>query len=108
METANEIRSAVKNIRYYTQIIHDLAKQQFDKDFDIGNLVGMAVEPGSKRFDTLGCIQANTEWLNVYCNNIEANVKHAEELDGKLRPEEETEEEKLPNEIKPSQEDLPF
>jgi len=89
MDTGNELRQAIKNIRYYTEEIDRLAKQQFNIDFDMGNLVGMEVEPGSKRFNCIGMIETNVEWINVYCNNIEANINHAEELDKELKPKDE-------------------
>ena len=87
METAPEIRSALKNIRYYAEQIYELSKKQFNRDFDIGTVTGMNPEPGTVRFDCLGSIGAATNWIGTYCDNIESNVKHAEELDQKLRPE---------------------
>ena len=98
METAAEIRSALKNIRYYAEQIYELSKKQFNRDFDIGTVTGMNPEPGTVRFDCLGSIGAATNWIGTYCDNIEVNVKHAEGLDQKLRP--------VPEEIK--EEDLPF
>jgi len=86
METGNEIRSAVKNIRYYSEKIQELSKQQFDKDCEMSELTGINTEPGSIRFDCLGTIAAATNWIGTYCDNIEANVKQAEGQDQKLRP----------------------
>lgn len=86
METGNEIRSAVRNIRYYCEKVQELSKAQFNRDFDMGKLTGMNPEPGSVRFDCLGIIRSAANWIGVYCENIEANVKYAEELDEKLRP----------------------
>jgi hypothetical protein len=86
MEAAAEIRSALKNIRYYAEQIEALARRQFDRDMEIGLATGMNPEPGSVRFDCLGCIGAATKWIDTYCDNIESNVKHAESQDSKLRP----------------------
>ncbi len=86
METGSEIRSTVKNLRYYAEQVDKLAKTQFDRDFDIGKLTGMNSEPGGARFDCLGRIGVVAHWIELYCDNIEANLKSAEELDGKLRP----------------------
>ena len=86
METASEIRSALKNLRYYSKQIYELSKKQFERDFEIGLVTGMNPEPGSVRFDCLGAVGAATSWIETYCDNIESNVKHAEELDQKLRP----------------------
>lgn len=86
METANEIRNAVNNIRYYSKQINELAKKQFGRDFDIGVVVGIQTVPGSLRFDCLGAIGAATHWIETYCNNIEANIGQAEKLDNELRP----------------------
>lgn len=96
METASEIRSALKNIRYYADQIYELSKKQFNRDFDVGTATGMNPEPGSIRFDCLGAIGAATKWFDTYCNNIESNLKHAEEQDQKLRPVPEEKEEDLP------------
>lgn len=94
METGNEIRSAAKNIRYYAEQIHKFVKQQFNRDCDIGQITGMNPEPGSVRFECLGCIDSASNWINLYCENIEANVQRAEKQDDKLRPPlEESEEE---------------
>ena len=86
METANEIKSALKNIRYYSKQINELSKKQFERDFEIGHVTGMNPEPGSVRFDCLGAIGTATHWIETYCDNIEANVKGAESQDQKLRP----------------------
>lgn len=94
METASEIRSILNNIRFYSKKLEELAKQQFNKDCEIGQVVGINPEPGGVRFNCLGAIGAATKWIETYCDNIEVNVKSAEEQDQKLRPlPEETEEE---------------
>ena len=86
METASEIRSAVGNIRFYANNIEKLARKQFERDMEIGQITGVNSEPGTVRFDCLGAMGAATNWIETYCDNIEANVKHAEEQDQKLRP----------------------
>ena len=86
METASEIRSALNNIRFYSKKIEELAKKQFNRDFEIGQVTGMNPEPGTIRFDCLGAIGTATSWIETYCNSIEANIKGAESQDQKLRP----------------------
>ena len=104
METASEIRSALNNIRFYSKKIEELAKQQFNRDFEIGQVTGMNPEPGTIRFDCLGAISTATNWIETYCENIEANVKGAESQDQKLRPlpegQENTEEAITPEEFR--------
>ncbi len=85
METSSELKSAINNIRYYTEQIANLSKKQFNIDFEIGNKIGMNIEPGSKRFECLASVIAATDWIETYCQNIESNIKHAEELDGEIR-----------------------
>ena len=85
METANEIRSAVNNIRYYAKVVSELSKKQFNRDIEIGQVVGVNTEPGSIRFDCLGAIGAATKWIETYCDNIIENTKWAEAQDSKLR-----------------------
>lgn len=86
METGNEIKSAIKNIRYYCDKIDELARKQFNRDCEIGQVTGINPEPGTKRFDSLGLVGMAITWMRVYCDNIEVNVKHAEEEDEKLKP----------------------
>jgi len=85
METSSELKSAINNLRYYTKRIAELARQQFDLDFEVGNQLGMNIEPGSKRFECLAAVIAATDWIETYCHNIESNIKHAEELDEEIR-----------------------
>ena len=98
METSNEIRSAIKNIRYYAEKIKELTKQQQQKDIDIGTIIGMQQDAGSRRFQAIGCISTAVEWIDVYCDNIESNLKGAESEDEKLR---------LPNEKEAEIADIP-
>lgn len=85
METSNELKSCVKNIRFYINKIDELAKQQLTRDIDIGIAVGIELEPGVMRFDSLHAILSNADWIHSFINGIEINIKHAEEQDDKLR-----------------------
>lgn len=81
MQTANEIRSAVDNIRYYSQRINELVRQQIELDV---RLKDINAQVGSIRFDCLGAIDSGVALINVYCHGIEANLKVAVEQDRKL------------------------
>lgn len=85
MKTALEIRNALENIRYYSQRIDTLARQQFELD---ASLEEMNTKVGSIRFDALGAIGASCGWLITYCNSIETNLKTAEKQDRLLQTEE--------------------
>lgn len=90
MQTANEIRSAVENIRYNAGRIALLDKQQFDIDVGLGSKVGVNVGIATTRFDCLGAIALGCTWIGIYCDNILANLKTAEEQDKLLhKPEKE-------------------
>lgn len=84
MQTAEEIRGYIKNIRYYANKVSSLTRQQFSLDYERGNKEGINTGPGSVRFECLGCIDAAATYINTYCDNIEANLKSAEEQDKKL------------------------
>lgn len=92
MDTSSELKQATKNIRYYGNRIKELAKMQIDKDIKIGEIKGFEIEPTDKRFNALGIMQTNADWFEIYCNNIDANIKHAEEEDGRFISKEELEE----------------
>jgi len=86
MQVASEIKSAVDNIKYYSQKISELVKQQIELDVRIGNI---NTQVGSVRFDCLGAIDSGASWIDTYCYNIEAKLKVAVEQDKKLHiPEE--------------------
>ncbi len=85
MDTGNELRSAVKNIRYYSEKVKELAKLQLDKDFTVGTILGINTDIGSTRFENLGAMHSAADWLETYCDNIEANLVNAEKQDDKLR-----------------------
>ena len=86
METAKEIRSSLQNIQYYSNRIKELTKLQMEKDVNTGHLLGIDTGAGTIRFDSIGTIQAAGEWIEVYCENIENNLKSAEAQDKKLLP----------------------
>ena len=89
MQTAGDIKSAVNNIKYYTQKITELTKRQFDQDWSKGGETGINSAPGSTRFMALGAITGACNFINVCCANIETNLASAEELEKKLFAEEE-------------------
>lgn len=91
MQTATEIASNLKNLRYYSQKVAELAKQQFDLDFARGLEIGISTGPGSIRFDCMGAITSACSWIETYCSNIEANLDTAVKQDKVLHTEEEEE-----------------
>ena len=84
MQTSKEIRSNLNNIRYYAGKIQELIKLQFDTDCEAGNRLGIETGAGSKRFGSLGIIHTAAEWVKVYCENMEVNLKNAEAQDKEL------------------------
>lgn len=88
MQTATEIASNLKNLRYYNQKINGLARQQLDLDVKRGHEIGIAAGPGSIRFDSLACIQSACTLIDTYCQNIEANLESAVNQDKVLHIEE--------------------
>lgn len=89
MKTSSEIRSTLNNIKFYATEVEKLAKRQFDIDYETGEVLGINIEPGSMRFESLGAIMSASKWIEVYCENIESNLKYAEKFDGKLNVPEE-------------------
>jgi len=84
MQTAQDITSCLKNIRYYSEKIAALSKQQLELDWTQGEQegkVGKYSMPNSIRFESLACIASACEWLDIYCSNIEANLRTAENQD---------------------------
>ena len=79
MQTGNEMRTCIKNIRYYTDKLTALASKQFDLDFDKTNS-----DAGTIRADCIAAIGIATEWLNAYCSNIEVHITSAEEQDTEM------------------------
>jgi len=91
MQKAQEITSNLKNLRYYSSKIAELAKQQFEMDYNRGEEIGINSDPGSARFDSLGAIVSACEWIEIYCDNIEKNLQSAIKQDKLLHIEEENE-----------------
>lgn len=81
MQTAEDMRNALKNIRYYSEKIRELLRKQLDLDFQNK---AVNVDVGTVRFDCLGIIGGSTYWLDIYCDNIESNLKSAEAQDKEL------------------------
>lgn len=86
MKTAPEIKNALDCIKYYNTRIKELSHQQFNED---SNLNDMNTQVGSLRFDALGAIGANCEWIDIYCLNIQKNLETAVKQDKLLQSEEE-------------------
>lgn len=84
MDTSSEIRSSINNILYYANKVQDLTKLQMEKDAETGLLLGIDTNVGSIRFECIGAIRTAAEWIQVYCENIESNLKTAESLDKEL------------------------
>lgn len=95
MQTAQEITSNLKNLRYYSDKIAELAKKQFELDFARGQEIGINSGPGSIRFDCMGAIASACRWINTYCDNIDANLQSAIKQDKTLHIEEEIEQQQL-------------
>lgn len=95
MQTAQEITSNLKNLRYYSDKIAELAKRQFDLDFARAQEIGINSGPGSIRFDCMGAITSACKWIGIYCDNIDANLQSAIKQDKTLHIEEEVEQQRF-------------
>ena len=84
MQTSEEMKSYLKNIRFYTEQVNKLARKQFKADEESANKIGIAEEPGGIRFDCLLCIILACEKVQLYTQNIESNINQAEAQDKKL------------------------
>jgi len=89
MQTATEITSNLQNLRYYSDKIALLAKEQFQIDYTRGQELGINAGPGSIRYDCMGAIMSACTWISTYCDNINANLQSAIEQDKVLHTEEE-------------------
>lgn len=88
MKTAKEIESRINNINYECGKIKGLVKEQIDADFKLGNINAQA---GSIRFDALGAISGNCEWVHTYLQGMFSNLQAAVKQDKLLiKPDEET------------------
>lgn len=88
MQTTQEITSNLRNLRYYSDQIAKLARQQLNLDFKRGHEVGVNANVGTIRFDCLGAIDSACKWINTYCDNIDANLTVAIRYDKELHSEE--------------------
>jgi len=95
MQTTTEIQSNLKNLRYYSDKIAELAKQQFQLDYQRGEEIGINSGPGSIRYDCLACIMSACTLIGTYCDNIDANLQSAIKQDKVLHIEEEIEQQQL-------------
>ena len=91
MQTATQITSNLKNLRYYSDKIAELAKQQFQLDFTRGQELGINAGPGNIRFDCMGAVVSACSQIDFYCSNIAANLQTAIKQDKVLHTEEEEE-----------------
>jgi len=89
MQTATEITSNLKNLRYYSGKIAQLAKQQLELDYARGQELGINAGSGSIRFDCMAAIGSACSWIGTYCDNIQANLESAVKQDKVLHTEEE-------------------
>lgn len=90
MQTATEIASNLKNLKYYSDKIAELVKRQFELDFARGQEIGINSGPGSIRFDCIGAIEVACKWISIYCDNINANLESAIKQDKTLHIEDPT------------------
>ena len=88
MQTAMEIASNLKNLRYYSGKIAELAKQQFQLDHNRAQEIGINPDPGSIRFVNLELIRTACTAIEVYCDHISANLESAVSQDKVLHIEE--------------------
>ncbi len=80
MKYGEEIKGAIKNIDYYANKIKDAVRGQFSED----SKKDLYIMAAGVRFDCLGCIDSAAEWIQIYCKNIESNLKSAESQDANL------------------------
>lgn len=84
MKNAKTISNAITNIRYYAGIIRKASKEQFELDTEIKDDKGFVNEPSGIRFNCIACINQAGVLMDIYCDNIESNLKHAVEQDYKF------------------------
>jgi len=89
MQVAQEITSNLKNLRYYSDKIAELAKKQLELDYARAEEIGVNSGPGSIRFDCMAAIGSACSWIGTYCDNIQANLESAIKQDKMLHIEKE-------------------
>jgi translation initiation factor 2 gamma subunit (eIF-2gamma) len=69
METAEELQSTIKNIRYYASKINELTKEQFEKDLKTKDV---SVVDAPKRLDLLAAMNAAAATIDCAVYNLKA------------------------------------
>lgn len=95
MQTSSEIRSNIENLSFYSSEIQKLIEKQLDLDLKRGNEQGYNINSQSIRFDNLAAIHAACDWIKLYIQNIESNLKSCEAQDKILHKPEEVNQESL-------------
>jgi len=93
MQTAEEIKSAIKNMEYYANKVVQLANTQFDldmTDYRLGEKMDKDVNVGSVRFNSIGAIVLSCTYIRTYFQNIIRNVDVVLELEKEKKKEDET------------------
>ena len=86
MQIAKELNAATANIRFYVKQICELNSRQFDLDFEnykLGKEMNENELLGKLRIQASGQVGASCEIILQCCQNIEGQVKLAEEQDKK-------------------------
>lgn len=77
METAEELQSTIKNIRYYASKINELTKEQFEKDLKTKDV---SVVDAPKRLDLLAAMNAAAATIDLCCTQLESNLEAAKKI----------------------------
>ena len=77
METAEELSSTIKNIRYYANKINELTKEQFDKDLKTKDI---SVVDAPKRLDLLSAMNGAAATIELCCVQLESNLEAAQKI----------------------------
>jgi hypothetical protein len=77
METAEELSSTIKNIRYYANKINELTKEQFEKDLKTKDI---SVVDAPKRLDLLSAMNGAAATIELCCVQLESNLEAAQKI----------------------------
>jgi hypothetical protein len=77
METAEELSSTIKNIRYYANKINELTKEQFEKDLKTKDV---SVVDAPKRLDLLSAMNGAAATIELCCVQLESNLEAAQKI----------------------------
>lgn len=77
METAEELQSTIKNIRYYASKINEITKEQFEKDLKTKDV---SVVDAPKRLDLLAAMNAAAATIDLCCTQLESNLEAAQKI----------------------------